>query len=40
MNWSAAEDAIVGIIMLGLFGIGVGSMIMFLVGAANGKGIY
>ena len=37
MNWSAAEDAFVGIIMLGLFGIGVGSMIMFFVGAANGS---
>jgi hypothetical protein len=37
MNWSAAEDAFVGIIMLGLFGIGVGSMVMFFIGAANGS---
>ena len=37
MNWSAIEDAIAGIIMLGLFGIGLGSMIMFFVGAANGN---
>jgi hypothetical protein len=37
MNWSALEDVIVGIVMLGIFAVSIGSMIMFFVGAANGS---
>jgi len=37
MNWDAAEDALAGIVMLGIFAVAIGSMIMFFIGAANGS---
>lgn len=37
MSTSGIGDAIAGIIMLGIFAVGLGSMIMFFVGAANGS---